>query len=80
MNEDKNNRAARAARSDEQVRADLCKTTTANYHIYSFDEHLSIQPLIFSSVCIYFDNAQTNTVAGFFVNIVKCEQNRIIAI
>ena len=31
-------------------------------------------------LCIYFDSAQTNTVAGFFVNIVKCEQNRIIAI
>ena len=29
-------------------------------------------------MCIYFDSAQTNPVAGFFVNIVKCEQDRII--
>ena len=47
----KNNRAARAARTYEQVRAVLCKTTTSKYHIYLFDEHLSIQPLIFS--CVY---------------------------
>ena len=46
----KNNRAARAARSYEQVRAVLCKTTTWNYHIYPFDEYLSMQTLIFSSV------------------------------
>ena len=31
---------------------------------------------MFSSVhCIYFDSAQTNPVAGFIVNIVKCEQD-----
>ena len=30
-------------------------------------------------LCIYFDSAQTNPVAGFFVNIVKCEQDGIIA-
>ena len=46
----KNNRAARAARSNEQARAVLYKTTTWNYHIYRFDKYLSIQPLIFSSV------------------------------
>ena len=28
---------------------------------------------------IYFDSAQTNPVAGFFVDIVKCEQDGIIA-
>ena len=33
------------------------------------------KPLI---LCIYFDSAQTNPVAGFFVNIVKCEQDGII--
>ena len=41
----KNNRAACAARTYEQVRAVLCKTTTWNYHIYSFgdnDEHTKI--------------------------------------
>ena len=48
----KNNRAARVARTYEQVRAVLCKTTTWNYHIYRFDEYLSIQSLIFSSVII----------------------------
>ena len=48
----KNNRAARVARAYEQVRAVLCKTTTLNYHIYRFDEYLSIKPLIFSSVII----------------------------
>ena len=30
-------------------------------------------------LCIYFDSAQTNPVAWFFVNIVKCEQDGIIA-
>ena len=29
-------------------------------------------------LCIYFDSAQTNPVAGFFVNIVKCEHDGII--
>ena len=47
-------------------------------HIYRFNEYLSIQPLIFSSACD-FDSAQTNPVAGFFVNTVKCEQDGIIA-
>ena len=40
----KNKRAARAARTYEQVRAVLCKTTTWNYHIYRFDDNLSMQP------------------------------------
>ena len=40
----KNNRAARAARTYEQVRAILCKTTTWNYRIHRFDDNLSIQP------------------------------------
>ena len=35
-----NRRAARAARTYEQVRAILCKTTTWNYLIYSFDDNL----------------------------------------
>ena len=44
----KNNRAARAARTYEQVRAVLCKITY--YHkVYPFDEYLSMQTLIFSS-------------------------------
>ena len=30
-------------------------------------------------LCIYFDSAQTNSVAGFFVNVVNCEQDGIIA-
>ena len=38
----KNKRAARAARSYEQVRAILFKTTTWSYFIYSFDDNLSI--------------------------------------
>ena len=40
----KNKRDARAARTYEQVRAVLCKTTTWNYHIYRTDDNLSIQP------------------------------------
>ena len=36
-----NKRAARAARIYEQVRAILCKTTTWNYLIYSFDNNPS---------------------------------------
>ena len=40
----KNKRAARAARTYEQVRTVLCKTTAFNYHIYHFDDTLSIQP------------------------------------
>ena len=40
----KNKRAARAARTHEQVRAVLYKTTTRNYHIYRTDDSLSIQP------------------------------------
>ena len=65
----KNNRAARAV---------LFKTESWNYHIYRFDEYFSIQPLIFSSVYLLW-NAQTNPVAGFFFNIVKCQQDGIIA-
>ena len=41
-----NKRAARAARTYEQVRAILCNTTTWNYLIYSFDDNLSIKPQI----------------------------------
>ena len=37
-----NKRAACAARTYEQVRAILCKTTMWNYLIYSFDDNLSI--------------------------------------
>ena len=40
----KNKRAARAARTYEQVRAVLCKTTIWDYHIYRTDANLSIQP------------------------------------
>ena len=30
-------------------------------------------------LCIYFNSAQTNPVVGLFVNIVKCDQDGIIA-
>ena len=53
----KTNRAARAARSCEQARAVLCKTTTWNYHIYRFDEYLSMQPLIFCSVYLFWQRS-----------------------
>ena len=29
----------------------------------------------FLILCIYFNRAQTNPIVGFFVNIVKCEQD-----
>jgi len=45
-----NKRAARAARTYEQVRAILCKTTTPNYLIYSFDDNLSIKAQISNSL------------------------------
>ena len=45
-----NKRAARAARTYEQVRAILCKTTTWNYLIYSFNDNLSIKPQISKSL------------------------------
>ena len=45
-----NKRAARAARTFEQVRAILCKITTLNYLIYSFDDNLSIKPQIPNSM------------------------------
>ena len=45
-----NKRAARAARNYEQVLAILCKTTTSNYLIYSFDDNLSIKPQISNSL------------------------------
>ena len=45
-----NKRAARAARTYEQVRAILCKTTTWKYLIYSFDDNLSINPQISNSL------------------------------
>ena len=45
-----NKRAARAARTYEQVRAILCKTTTWYYLIYSFDENVSIKPQIYISL------------------------------
>jgi len=45
-----NKRAARAARTYEQVRAILCKTTTWNYLIYSFYDNLSIKPQICNSL------------------------------
>ena len=44
-----NKRAARAARTYEQVRAILCKTTW-NYLIYSFDDNFSIKPQISNSL------------------------------
>ena len=46
----KNKRAARAARTYEQVRVTLCKTRTWNYLIYSFDDNLSIKPQIANSL------------------------------
>ena len=46
----KSKRAAREARTYEQVRAILSKTTTWNYLIYSFDDHLSIKPQISNSL------------------------------
>ena len=30
-------------------------------------------------LCIYFNSAQTNAAVGLFVNIVKCEQDGILA-
>ena len=45
-----NKRAARAARTYEQVRAILCKTTMWNCLIYSSDENLSIKPQISNSL------------------------------
>ena len=41
-----NKRAARAARTYEQVRAILYKTTTWKDLLYSFDDNLSIKPQI----------------------------------
>ena len=43
----KNSRAARVARTYEQVRAVLC---TRDYLIYSFDDNLSIKPQISNSL------------------------------
>ena len=45
-----NKHAARAARTYEQVRAILCKTTTWNYLIYSFKDNLSVKPQISNSL------------------------------
>jgi len=45
-----NKSAARAARTYEQVRAILSKTTTWNYLIYTFDDNLSINPQISNSL------------------------------
>ena len=45
-----NKRAAHAARTYEQVRAILCKATSWNYLIYSFDDNLSIKPQISNSL------------------------------
>ena len=45
-----NKRAARAARTYEQVRAILYKTTTWNDLIYRFDDSLSIKPQISNSL------------------------------
>ena len=45
-----NKRAARAARTYEQVRAILCKRTTWNYLIYSFDDSLGIKSQISNSL------------------------------
>ena len=45
-----NKRAARAARTYEQARAILCKTTTWNYFIYSFDDNFRIKPQIANSL------------------------------
>ena len=45
-----NKRAARAARTDEQVHAILCKTTKWNYLMYSFDDNLNINPQISNSL------------------------------
>ena len=45
-----NKRAARAARTYEQARAILYKTTTWNDLIYRFDDSLSIKPQISNSL------------------------------
>ena len=45
-----NKRAARAARTYEQVRAILYKTTTWKYLVYSFNDNLSIKPQISNSL------------------------------
>ena len=45
-----NKRAARAARTYDQVRAILYKTTTWNDLIYRFDDSLSIKPQISNSL------------------------------
>ena len=63
-----NKRAARAARTYEQVRAILCKITTWNYLIYSFDDNLSIKPQIFNV-------AHTNPIVAYFANNIECEQD-----
>ena len=45
-----NKRAARAARTYDQVRAILYKTTTWNDLIYRFDDSLNIKPQISNSL------------------------------
>ena len=45
-----NKRAARAARTCEQVRAILYKTTTWYYLIHSFDDNFSIKPQVSNSL------------------------------
>ena len=45
-----NKRAARAARTYQQGRAILYKTTTWKYLVYSFNDNLSIKPQIPNSL------------------------------
>ena len=47
---EENKRAARVARTYEQVRAILCKTTTWNYNVYRFQDNLGIQMYSFNSL------------------------------
>ena len=65
-----NKRAARVARTYEQVRAMLCKTTTWNYDVYRFDDNLGIQMYSFNS--LYLISRRTHQSRNRHLNRNSC--------
>ena len=71
----KNTRAARAARTLEQLRATLCKTTTWKYHLYGVDDNVRKDSKSWT-LCVYFNGAPCVPAVAYFADIGEFEQNR----
>ena len=71
----KNKRAARAARTLEQSRAVLCKTTTCNSHSFGFYDNLSKYSKYLISY-YFFQGAHYGPVETYFFNTARHDTRR----